>query len=62
MAKAGSKIEKVTGKKKVSKYSKELCISELARLSDVKNKDGVSVHVNDSKYAQDVKAQLATFK
>ena len=58
MAKAGSKIEKVTGKKKVNHYTKAQCVSELARLDSChKDKKGV-VLADSSQYRKDVQERL----
>lgn len=61
MSKAGTKTEKVCGKKKVNRYSKAVCESELSRLDNMnKNKDGVNMG-DSSKYKAEIQARLATF-
>jgi len=47
--KAGAKAVKFVGKKKVSKYNRKECLSEIARLAN-----------DSSKYKQDVQERLAS--
>lgn len=55
-------VKKNVGKKKINHYSKEECISEIARLEKgQENKEGVSIPDANSRYQMDVRKRLASF-
>ena len=61
MAKDGANIKKTVSKKKVNRYNKAECESEIARIeATYKNKDSVVVHGFDCSYLKDVKEKLVT--
>jgi len=59
MAKQGTNIVKIAGKKKINHYNKADCVAELARLnSTFKDKNGLVIP-DTSKYRNQVEARLA---
>ena len=59
--KAGANVKKIVGKKKVNRYNKAECQSEIARIeSTYKNKNSVVVHGFDCSYLNDVREKLVT--
>ncbi len=61
MAKNKDSIKKIVGKKKINRYSKDQCISEIARLEKgQENKKGVSIPDANSRYQEDIRKRLAS--